>query len=78
MTHSEIAAIVARQLVAESRYLGALAAKPGIRAKHRLILEEAERDLARAAAKILDEGRAKDLQESSGTPDGGAGLPDGG
>lgn len=77
MTTEQAAAIVARQLTAEARYLAVVGAIPAIRAEHRRILEEAERELEIAAAEVLASGVTATRRRSSGTPDGCAGSPDG-
>ena len=73
MTDQETAAIVARQLAAETAYLEARSSFPGIRAERRRILEETERELAAAVAEVL---RAH-VCTASGCPTDGAGFPDG-
>lgn len=72
MTREQIDAIVARQLVAEARYLGARDGKPVIRAERRRILEQAERELAAVVANLFGEPRA----QASGSPAPPSGNPD--
>ncbi len=72
MTAEEIADVVDRQLVAEAKYLEAVASFPCIRAERRRILEEAERELAIAVDQVLRAGACR----VAGRPAGGAGLPD--
>lgn len=69
MTAEQIAAIVARQLVAESRYLEAASSFPAIRAERRRILDETERELACAVIETL-------ACSTSGRPPDDAGFPD--
>lgn len=69
MTRQQIEAVVARQLVAEARYLEAVFSFPAIRAERRRILEETERELGEAVA-------AGACTEASGRPADASGNPD--
>lgn len=73
MTPEQTAAIVARHLLAESRYLDSVSSFPAIRAERRRILEEAERELAGAAAEVLRADVCTTSPAASESPSDGAG-----